>query len=214
MSEFISNKCLCTLLYAIERVSIEYVQYPDYKGIEENDFPHIERVFAYELYRQWTNLLKDLGCPLILNAEISKYKKVCFSGLPEKEGDNTKGAIFPDMVLHHGQGDTTFHKIVCEIKRDLNNNIDEIENDFDKLISLTKKGALEGFPYRWGIMLVYGSNDANTTLTKYRNLIKGRGLINKVYANRVLLILAKYDGNCKEKKPHIIVKKLMDLVKE
>lgn len=71
---------------------------------------HKERVFAYELYRQWANILDtESKNKLILNAELDKII-----------GDDIKKPkviTYPDLVLHQGQGNKRKQKIICEIKR-------------------------------------------------------------------------------------------------
>ena len=69
----------------------------------------LERIFAYELYHQWSILQEDYNRRVpedykrIINGEIGK----------QLLGVNK----YPDMVLHKGHGDIHNQEIVIEIKR-------------------------------------------------------------------------------------------------
>lgn len=61
------------LLRAISLVNKKYIDYTVYNGNKEEKQFHKERVFAYELYRQWANILEcECNEPLVLNAELDK----------------------------------------------------------------------------------------------------------------------------------------------
>ena len=47
------------LLRAISLVNKKYIDYTVYNGNKEEKQFHKERVFAYELYRQWANILES-----------------------------------------------------------------------------------------------------------------------------------------------------------
>ena len=99
------------LFRAICLVDKKFLKITVNNSSSENDLRnHKERVFAYELYRQWANIL-DSECKrsLILNAELDKII-----------GDSNvlpKIITYPDIVLHQGQGNNKNQKIICEIKR-------------------------------------------------------------------------------------------------
>lgn len=95
---------MLVLLQAIRNVDKEYLSYADTNANAVNRpdvINQLERVFAYELYYQWS-LLKDEK--LILNGEIGKIWN---------DED-----WYPDMVLHGGQADPDNNRIVVEIKRE------------------------------------------------------------------------------------------------
>lgn len=97
-------KCLIQSLFNVKEGYIYYHK-------EENGklFPQTERVFAYEFYRQWAaKVNQQYGMDYIVNGEpeknrVSTYRKVRH--------------LYPDLVMHHSQGDVTKQGVVCEIKR-------------------------------------------------------------------------------------------------
>ena len=61
------------LFRAISLVNKKYIDYTVYNGKKKEKRFHKERVFAYELYRQWANILEnECDEPLVLNAELDK----------------------------------------------------------------------------------------------------------------------------------------------
>lgn len=108
------------LLQAVSNVDKGYLSYADSNtnGDKEDIINQLERVFAYELYHQWS-LLKDEN--LILNGEIGKI-------VNDKEW-------YPDLVLHGGQDDRYNNKVVVEIKREcmVHSNKGAIIDDLKKL---------------------------------------------------------------------------------
>ena len=98
------NQDLLSLIQAISQVDETYLSYADTNANadgREDQIIQLERIFAYELYHQWS-LLKDEK--LILNGEVDKLwnKETCY----------------PDLVLHGGQDNPNDNKIVVEIKRE------------------------------------------------------------------------------------------------
>lgn len=129
---FVNNNDTDTLHFnwlfrAISLVNKKYIDYTVYNGKKKEKRFHKERVFAYELYRQWANILeKECDEPLVLNAELDKIieekigtdddiEKVCSNIEEERK--------YPDIVLHNGQGSVKIQKIICEIKRNTETNI-------------------------------------------------------------------------------------------
>ena len=118
------SKYLYSLLASISNVDSSYIHYDGYKNEEE----HVERVFAYELYRQWCNHpIINNNKYLVVNAEIPKQ----LIGDAQK----TIPLMYPDMVLHYGQNKYKGNLIVCEIKRRgyAYQNTDKVRDDFIKL---------------------------------------------------------------------------------
>lgn len=126
------------------------------KNKESQD--HVERVFAYELYHQWSSLLNSDDW--ILNGESGKYLQWFYKNR-RKTYLNQK---FPDLVQYYKDNSIEDpHIIVCEIKRDYDEKIKNgIEDDLIKLVGFTcspKNDNSEGrffSPYACGIFLVIG----------------------------------------------------------
>lgn len=105
------SEAIKSLFDSILEINSSFLHYlkSGYGAKQDRIIEHVERVFAYELYKQWTinNYIKKKG--LNVNAEISKQ----FYSTPE----NKKVKIcYPDMVLHGGQ-ENSENIIVCELKR-------------------------------------------------------------------------------------------------
>lgn len=123
---------------------------------------HTERVFAYELYHQWSCLLK--GSDWKINAELRKNIEWFYS----EEDDNTSrnndsSNDFPDMVLHKSQKDDA-QLIVCEIKRENRINCD-IVKDLNRIYKFTiekdKKGkaSIDYYKaFKCGVFLAINAN--------------------------------------------------------
>lgn len=114
------------LYRAISLVDKKYICYTIYNGSEKEKHFHKERVFAYELYRQWANILeRECDEPIVLNAELDKIINERIETRDDTENNNDIKEVqkFPDIVLHNGQGDDKMQKIICEIKRNTENNI-------------------------------------------------------------------------------------------
>ncbi len=164
-----NSKYLYSLFVAIKCVSIDYIRYTHHyenpmsksakkEAIERsnNEISHVERVFAYELYRQWCdqNIIRNsLG--LVINAEIPKQ----FTDKIYHEGCHL---YYPDMVLHSGQDEFKNNHIICEIKRKeyvdsypekMNDDIKKIciyVNDETKL----KDENIDWNPFKLGVFLM------------------------------------------------------------
>lgn len=121
------QKAFCTLFDAILNVKQSYLGFvePEKKVLSS----HLERVFAYELYHQWSMFLKREKLfskeKFILNAEISKNT--------DYFGSMNDGIKFPDMVLHHSHSDNQNQGVVCEIKRKEGLNNKSFQDDIIKL---------------------------------------------------------------------------------
>lgn len=121
------QKVICTLFDAILHVNQSYLEFEEPE--KKVWVSHLERVFAYELYHQWSKILKreKLFGPtkFVLNAEINKNTNYF--------GHVGEGVKYPDMVLHHNQGDNKNQGIVCEIKRKGGFNLKSFRDDIEKL---------------------------------------------------------------------------------
>ena len=103
------SKYIYSLFVSISNVASNYIHY-DGNNTKE-DYEHVERVFAYELYHQWSesSLIKS-NKSLIVNAEIPKIL------ISDARSANIP-LMYPDLVLHQGQNDYKGNIIICEIKR-------------------------------------------------------------------------------------------------
>ena len=120
------NHDLLLLLQAITQIDKRYLSYADTNANaddREDQIIQLERVFAYELYHQWSRLKDD---HLVLNGEVDKLWN--------------KETWYPDMVLHGGQDDPDNNKIVVEIKREcmVKGKPETILDDLVKLSSFLK----------------------------------------------------------------------------
>lgn len=115
------NQDFLVLLQALAQVDKKYLSYADTNANADDrkdQINQLERVFAYELYHQWSLLKDDI---LVLNGEIDKLWN-----------DKT---WYPDLVLHGGQDDFENNKIVVEIKREcmVKGKPEAILDDLEKL---------------------------------------------------------------------------------
>jgi len=97
------NQDFLVLLQALAQVDKKYLSYADTNANADDrkdQINQLERVFAYELYHQWSLLKDDI---LVLNGEIDKLWN-----------DKT---WYPDLVLHGGQDDFENNKIVDDLEK-------------------------------------------------------------------------------------------------
>jgi hypothetical protein len=155
------NKWFVFLFDSIFRVDQSFIKY-DIEDVDKvgasnvvGTKAHLERVFAYELYRQWMNCLEENGIRnLVVNGEIGKCLKDEFA--KDSEQDTQKGRDnFPDLVLHKSQGNDDDQIMVCEIKR-------EDVNDGDLLLDLYKLSCYLSEqlfwkePFKYGVFVLEG----------------------------------------------------------
>lgn len=146
------NSQIQLLCDAIINVDRTYLWYEDNVAEIENEPPkavkHLERVFAYQLYHEWSILLKGLGSELTLNAEISKcvYDEI----------KNKETTVFPDFVLHCSQGNDNMQLLVCEVKRRVGTTKELIKADIIALASYLDKNLFSKDPFEIGIFVLVG----------------------------------------------------------
>jgi len=161
----ILEKKLKGLVEALLNVRKEYLAYSTnyllnfpYKkrGEYKDDIEQVERVFAYELYHQWS-LTKPND--LVLNGEIGK-----------RLNDKIK---FPDLALHGGQNDYEHNEVVVEIKRFASKG-----SAFYDLKKLSHY--LEGcdadthfYKYKKAVFILYGCEKKDLTVTKSMKDLNG-----------------------------------------
>lgn len=128
---FEDNIYLFSLVMAICNVDIKYILWND-DDISPNTKEHVERVFAYELYHQWSKICEkyQLLKSLVINAELQKWVY---------NNDNREQLYFPDLVLHGGQNDRNNNNMIVEIKRSSKNNSERYDDDIDKLKMFSNK---------------------------------------------------------------------------
>ena len=157
------------LLEAIKNVDESYLRYAylDYPqreiGEEERNkaISHAERVFAYELYRQWANLLEPYKTGVIVNGEMRKdfvgdAIKAYNILIRSNKRNNEEASFYPDLILHNDR----CNMIACEIKR--YENINHVIDDIIKLdLFLTdqpipKNKDIKWTPFKMGVILLIG----------------------------------------------------------
>lgn len=200
------NKCIMSdlekhfkkLLKAISKVPYAYLKAEYLEDVrlsnKEKQFvkTQVERVFAYELYHQWSNLLGS-NSPLVLNGETRKdFEKVVYL---------KKKYYYPDMVLHHKDVlSSDSNMLVCEIKR--KDNLDGMEEDIKKLSMFLseklrpKKQNLSWRPYKRGVFLIIDSS--NEDVINWENLkdkLRGCDLSKIDYKTRSQIYCIIYNGN-------------------
>lgn len=180
-------KHLKVFFKSLKKVDKDYYVYDlDVNKVKKHDpnaevtaLKHTERVFAYELYHQWSCLLK--GTVWNVNAELRKNVEWFYTKDEEKllfeetsTFTNESSYDFPDMVLHKSQKDDA-QLIVCEIKRE-NRITCDIKKDLNRLyqfaIKRDKKDKDEKDyfqAFKCGIFLAF-----NTEFNKIINAIESR----------------------------------------
>lgn len=161
---------------AIEAVTKNYIRNCKEEG--GDDRFHVERVFAYELYYQWKELLKKNDSKLILNGEITKHYYVL-----ENYG-------FPDMVLHGGQNDNNNQFIICEIKSSRNTiTQDALKKDMTSLLD-----GINVLLYKCGVFIYLGGD--SDTFVNNRLIPILESFENKVKRKIVFVGLNGYETPC------------------
>lgn len=175
---------------------------------------HVERVFAYELYHQWSKKLNNNDW--ILNGEAGKYLQWFYLNR-DKASMKQK---FPDLVQYYkGNYVDEPHMIVCEIKRDYSDNIKKgIRTDLLKLYGFTCSNNDGRWfeSYKCGIFLVIGDSFSVIQDNLGKNIKRRNGTwklfkhIPSDEAKKIICVL------CKEKDGKIIVQyqSLYNIVEE
>ena len=162
-------KLLSSLFDAIKSIGIDYIRYvhhyenPKSKSatstsIERSneEISHVERIFAYELYRQWHDQDVIRNTPgFVINAEIPKQ---LIDNLYHDEGH----LYYPDMVLHFGQNTYNNNYIICEIKRKeyVESYPEKLNEDIKKLCiyvderTKPKADVQDWEPYKLGVFIM------------------------------------------------------------
>lgn len=169
------NKYFLWLFEAIRNVGKHYVEYKHVSSENQYDYiPHLERVFAYELYRQWGNIIDSTGEDLVLNGEIDKTLSndmaIYIHENNEISIDSNKNSknitLYPDLVLHHSQADGTEQIQICEIKRNKDLNGSKILGDLYKLTCYMDNDRFKSKyknPFKYGIFILVGGRFKDIT---------------------------------------------------
>ncbi len=156
---------------------------------------HTERVFAYELYHQWScNLYRlDIKNEWKLNGELFKHLEWFYSKREGTEVPKKSGNAYPDMVLHRGQN-ADDQMIVCEIKRDYRLDRDII-NDITRLYTFTRNNdAVNAFkPYKCGIFLAINADVQLLLGSIYHHKRKLKSIIGDSSGNNIICISCTKD---------------------
>ena len=149
-----------TLLKAIE--SVDYVKYvsmaanhaiSDNPNVEVRIGELLERTFAYELYRQWMNILEIERSELTVNAEVAKEMSL----MPTEDVfcEFFNGTLkYPDLILHKSHNTIKPNTFVCEIKRHEGLTFEEVVQDISKLCAFLSHQIWGNNPYRYGFFIV------------------------------------------------------------
>jgi hypothetical protein len=159
---------LITLLQAICLVSPELISNLSSVINKHNDFEYgTERTFAYEIYRQWENLIKYKGEDMVINAEVPK--KYCENKYLEElskifgytNKKKVRSCFYPDLVYHHSQYDDSRQELICEIKTLdglKEKNSPKLMTDLKKLSAYMRKETLLEHPFTYGAFILLGGN--------------------------------------------------------
>lgn len=196
------------LKQAIKKVDERYIRSADLEYHPENEayISLAERVFAYELYRQWANILEPYKTGLVLNGETRKdFVGHFIEKFNETKGKNNDSAFFyPDIVLHdENVVESRCNMIVCEIKRyeNIDGTIDDL-NKLDLFLSEELKPKMVGKEwnsYHYAVFLLIGPqmDKDNHPINLLRDLEKKirRSQLNIEPSKQNRIICITYNGN-------------------
>ena len=168
--ENISDEHLKILFKAIIEVDWQYYYTENPENTSNEIIEQLERIFAYELYYQWSILLEDY------NKGVSEDSKRIINGEIRKQ---LLGVTkYPDMVLHKGHNDIHHQEIVVEIKRKAAIKDDNVAQDIIKLSHFMTDGFLGcgASPYRMGVLILTSGKEED--VKEQLMLIKEKSSIN------------------------------------
>ncbi len=194
---------LATLIQAVKQVSPELVANCSSFNINGSIDYFEERSFAYELYRQWQDLIENNDEDLVINAEVTKKcvdEHTFISKLEEifdltKEGKPHR-CFYPDLVCHHSQFDSDNQEIICEIKT--KKGIDDSKNtklnhDLKKLATYMTDMVLLYHPFKIGVFILVGGV-LNDIKNKYISNDWVKNKVNDIYC--ISYNIKKNDEGC------------------
>ncbi len=172
--EMIQDIHLENLFKAILNIRDNYYKYSLEQIAGNEDYQEqLERVFAYELYHQWSIIQDNY------NKVISKEDCRVING---EAGKKLNGChIYPDMLLHGGQDDTENQEIAIEIKRKVGINKDNVIEDLKKLTRLLSAEGLafgaKAFKRCVFILTGGNENDIKELLKNNPNIVLDENII-------------------------------------
>ena len=175
-----NDRNLYNLFSAILDVDSKYV---------DSDIAHkrLERVFAYELYHQWSKKVvrhkKDYSEGYILNGETQKlmgYFKV----------NSQKEKSYPDLILHKSIDHPKCQAIVCEIKRRGNFTKGGFKDDITKLKAFVCELQNE-YTFGFGVFILAG--DKMKSILEMMDLLNWTARRRKNKTKNIFLVA--YDGH-------------------
>lgn len=197
------SKSIKSLFDSILDIDASYLHYTKtgYGDKQDRIYEQVERVFAYELYRCWTDN-KSRPNGTIVNAEISKQ---LYSNPMNKKVKLT----YPDMVLHGGQ-DSSEHFLVCEIKRYENivshrnaqvKDLNRLGYYLDPNLSV-RDYIVDWKAYQYGVFILIGHDsvlsDQNSSMDILKENINNRkAKLDVPYERRNKIICLAYNGDKK-----------------
>lgn len=157
---------LATLIQAVKQVEPKFVANCSDMNNESSIIYLDERSFAYELYRQWQDLVENSVDDLVINAEVPKEcvdNKTFLSRLEKIFGLTDEGKphrrFFPDLVCHHSQFDSEKQEVICEIKTKSGiNDKAKLFYDLKKLAAYMTKSVLLCHPFKVGAFILVGGD--------------------------------------------------------
>lgn len=154
--ETINDVHLENLFRAILNIRDEYYKYSleQLEGSDEYQ-EQLERVFAYELYHQWSIIQENY------NKSVSKEHCRVING---EAGKKLNGChIYPDMLLHGGQEDIENQEIAIEIKRKVGINKHNVIEDLTKLTRLLSADGLAygAKAFKKCVFILSGGNESD-----------------------------------------------------
>lgn len=194
-------KSLFDSLLKVDTSFLHYLKYEDNDEKKQSTIiEHVERVFAYELYRQWANNIFVKRHRLVVNAEISKQ-------LYSTPLNKRVKLRYPDMILHGGQS-TNNNLLICEIKRLENirlhkkaqikdlNNLGVFLNSKLKV----KDNIVSWKAFQYGLYILIGNEGALSDKGKFFQIMKKYNQEAKLMVPRLRrpqIICIGYNGDCK-----------------
>ncbi len=165
---------LATLIQAVKQVPPELVA-----NCNETQICYLdERSFAYELYRQWQDLMENSREDLVINAEVPKEcvnRSIFLSKLEKIFGLTNEGKphrrFYPDLVCHHSQFDNENQEVICEIKtkNGINDNT-KLTYDLKKLASYMTNHVLLCHPFKVGAFILVGGDFSDIKYTSNKTI--------------------------------------------
>lgn len=163
----------------------------DYNYVD-TDVAHkrLERVFAYELYHQWSKQIDEMNKQYNNTTDYYLLNGETVKDMSHFRIDCSNVNTFPDMILHKSMDRPIGQAIVCEIKRTSNFSDNGFEDDIKKLRQFVCEQQND-YTFNFGVFVLVG-NKIKAVLEKMDSLnwtIRRR----KIKSDKIMLVA--YDGN-------------------